>query len=87
MMEQKFPAQVIGKYEGTKGWIFKRPEYVVAFHILEGIRPTTEYAVPFHQYCSLNVGDTVTLTMYSNNGDSWYFSEEDVPPEFPLIGI
>lgn len=36
-----------------------------------------EREMSFAQYCQLEVGKEYMITMYSHNGHTWYFSEEE----------
>ncbi|MGD9276916.1 MAG: hypothetical protein PVJ67_07125 [Candidatus Pacearchaeota archaeon] len=78
--EKVVEMEVIGKREGTRGLIFKKPEYVVALQLTDKsatINPTQERRVPFHQYCSVNVGDKMEVYLYSSDQEMWFFSEEE----------
>jgi len=73
--------KVIGKRE-ERSLIFGRPKYVVAFQIvdekiLRGDK-TFERRCPFHQYCSMNIGDVIGVHLYSSNQKNWFFSKEKV---------
>ncbi len=72
--------KVIGKHEGTKGLIFKRPSFLVALEIIDDafISGDKTHTLPmsFDQYCQLNVGDTYLLTMYTPDEETWYFHRE-----------
>ena len=72
--------KVIGKQEGTKGLIFKKPKYVVAFQVVDPManaNPTMEREVSFHQYSAVEVGDVLPIALYTPNGRIWYFSREE----------
>ena len=71
---------VIGKDKREEGFIFKSTNYYLALKITDDrVRgnPTTERMVPFNQFCQVDVGDTVPIRMYTPNGHTWYFSEDE----------
>jgi len=78
--EKVVQMKVIGKREGTRGLIFKKPDYVIALQIVDEratTNPTQERRVPFHQYCAVNIGDTMGVHLYSPDQKMWFFSEEE----------
>jgi hypothetical protein len=80
LIKKVVQVRVIGKQEGTRGFIFKKPDYVVALQIVDErltTRPTQERRVSFHQYCAVNVGDTMGVHLYSSDQKMWFFSEEE----------
>ena len=63
--------------EGIAGLLFKRPEYVVAFRIVDEratSHPTFELEVPFHQYSAWRVGDRMPVYMNTTDGQHWNVS-------------
>jgi hypothetical protein len=72
MKERQFNCKIIGKTEATEGWLFKKQVYKIAVKFLEDDpKQTATFPLTFDQYCSLDVGDIITLTMYSDNGHTW----------------
>lgn len=73
--------EIIGKTERTKGLIFKKPEYLIAFKVVDKnvtFHPIGQHELSFPQYSALKVGDKVGVTMYSKNKHTWFFSIEDL---------
>ena len=75
MISREFSAKVLGKTEGVEGLIFKRSVYQVAVLLNNEVSTTRE--VPFHQYCQFEVGKEYMFIMYSVDGETWYFSENE----------
>ncbi|MFA5797903.1 MAG: hypothetical protein WC916_07785 [Candidatus Woesearchaeota archaeon] len=76
--ERTVKMQVIGKRERIKGWIFKRPEYLVALQIVDETattHPTLQHEFSYHQYAAITTGDIIDITIYSKNGQNWYLSK------------
>lgn len=75
MYSREFTGKVLGKTEEVKGLIFKSKVYKIAVLLNNEISTTRE--VPFHQYCLLENGKEYLFTMYSCDGETWYFSERE----------
>lgn len=84
-VSREINVQVLGKIVETRGFVFKKQVYKVALKLIDknALKPykykntTVDQELPFHQYCQLNVGDKLTVTMWSTDERFWFFSQED----------
>lgn len=70
---------VVDKNEGTKGLIFKKPQYLVTLLALDEkdiTQPPKQVEVPFHKYHRMEVNSEIDTKLYSSDGENWYFSKQ-----------
>lgn len=70
---------VVDKYEGSKGLIFKKPQYLVALQAVDDkeiTKPPMKVEVPFHRYQKMEIDSEIDVGMYSPDGRTWWFSKQ-----------
>ena len=72
--------KIIGKTTERRGLIFKNTAYIIAMEILDPVvtsSTTISRTIPFEKYCVLDIGDILSVTMYSQDQSKWFFSKDD----------
>lgn len=78
--ERILSVQVVGKQEITKGWLKKRPAYLVSLLPTDGIDITERPSVveiPVERYEQLQEGQRLNVAIFSpDKGGNWFFSRQ-----------
>lgn len=78
IQKRTFKAKILNIEKRMVGWIFKEEEHFIVIRV-EGVKPPVhERTATLTQVYSYKVGDTVNVTMYSRNGKTWFFTQDEM---------
>jgi hypothetical protein len=75
MQREEFSVTIVSKDKREVGFFFKGVRHYVTIRFEDG--HVMERMMPLQDYYDLEVGGNYLVTMYSRDGDMWYFTEAE----------